>query len=332
VRQYILRRLLQSALILVILSVAVFLMLRIAPGADPARLKCGLMCRPERYEAIREDMGLNDPYFPINIDFTSTRFVTFHGDSQYGSWAKQLVTGSFGRDWNDNAVGPELMRRFPITAELLIITILATVTLGIPFGIISALYRNSPADYAARVTAILGLAVPNFWLATLVLLVPMAMWDYAPPLTETVHFSDDPVGNLRQFVPPAVVLGAVSAAGVMRLTRSSMLEVMRQDYIRTALSKGLQQRVLIVRHALKNSLIPVVTVLGLQIAALFGGAVIIENIFNLPGVGNYFLSALFKRDYPVAQTLTVYIGVAVVSMNLLVDLFYAWLDPRIRYA
>ncbi len=331
-RQYIARRLLQSVLILFILSVAVFIMLRIAPGADPALLKCGLMCREERYEAIREDMGLNDAYFPIKFDFTSPAFVSFHKESQYGTWAKELVTGSFGRDWNDNAVGPELLRRFPITAELLIITILATVALGIPFGIISAIYRNSPADYVARVTAVLGLAVPNFWLATLVLLVPQALWDYAPTLTETVSFDENPVGNLRQFVPPAVVLSAVAAAGVMRLTRSSMLEVMRQDYIRTARAKGLQQRVLISRHALKNSLIPVVTVLGLQVAALFGGAVIIENIFNLPGIGNYFLSALFKRDYPVAQTLTIYIGGAVVTMNLAVDLLYAWLDPRIRYS
>lgn len=314
-RQYIARRLLQSIVILFILSVAVFLLLRIAPGADPAQLKCGLMCTQERYEAIREEMGLNDSY-----------------PEQYLSWAKQLVTGSLGRDWNGTSVSSELLNRLPVTVELLIITLLATVAVGVPFGIISALKRNSPMDYGVRVSAILGLAVPNFWLATLVLLIPQQMWGYAPPITESIAFFSDPIENLRQFVPPALVLGAVSAAGVMRLTRSSMLEVMWQEYIRTARSKGLAERMVIARHALKNSLIPVATVLGLQVAGLLGGAVIVENIFNLQGVGNYFLSALVRKDFQVAQTLTLYIGVVVVVLNLTVDMVYAWLDPRIRYS
>lgn len=314
-RQYIARRLLQSVLILFLLSVAVFVLLRIAPGADPAQMKCGLMCTQERYDLIREEMGLNDSY-----------------PEQYLSWAKQLVTGSLGRDWNGNAVSSELRDRLPVTVELLVITILVTIMIGVPFGIISALKRNSPMDYGVRVTAILGLAVPNFWLATLVLLVPQQMWGYAPPLTESIDFFANPMENLRQFVPPAIVLGAVSAAGVMRLTRSSMLEVMWQDYIRTARSKGLGERMVIVRHALKNSLIPVATVIGLQVAGLLGGAVIIENIFNLQGVGNYFLSALVRNDFQVAQTLTLYIGVVVVALNLTVDMIYAWMDPRIRYS
>jgi peptide/nickel transport system permease protein len=331
VRQYIVRRLLQAVLILIILSIAVFVILRIAPGADPALLKCGLMCTDERYEAIKEDMGLNDPKFPVGINLTNPPFVTLHGESQYGSWVKQLFTGGLGRDWNGKPMAGEFRRRFPVTGELLIITILVTVTLGVPFGIISALYRNSPADYSVRFVAILGLAVPNFWLATLVLLIPMQFWDYAPPLTGTVSFLDSPTDNLRQFMPPALVMGAVSAAGVMRLTRSSMLEVLRQDYVRTARSKGLRERVVIGRHALKNSLIPVVTVVGLQVAALFGGAVIVETIFNLEGIGKYFFEALFKKDFQVAQTLTLYIGIMVVSLNLAVDILYAWFDPRIRY-
>ena len=314
-RRYITRRLLQGVLILVILSMAVFVLLRIAPGGDPALLKCGLMCTTERYEKIKEDMGLNDPYVV-----------------QYGSWVKQLFTGGLGKDWNGKPMADEFVSRLPVTGELLIITIIVTVTLGIPFGIISALYRNTPADYNVRFFAILGLAVPSFWLATLVLLIPMQFWDYAPPLTGTVSFLDSPGDNLRQFIPPALVMGAVSAAGVMRLTRSSMLEVLRQDYIRTARSKGLRERIVIGRHALKNSLIPVVTVVGLQVAGLLGGAVIVETVFNLEGVGKYFLAALFKRDYQVAQTLTLYIGVAVVSLNLAVDILYAWFDPRIRYA
>ena len=216
--------------------------------------------------------------------------------------------------------------------ELLVLTLLMTAVIGVSFGIISALYRNSPVDYAVRITAVLGLSVPNFWIATLVLLIPLSLWGYAPQLGSAIDFFDDPVGNLRQFVPPAAVLALASAAGIMRLTRSSLLEVLRADYIRTARSKGLLESIVISRHALKNSLIPVVTVLGLQVAALFGGTVIIEQIFALPGVGRYFFQALLTSDYPVVQSLTLYIGAIVVLLNLLVDISYAWLDPRIRYS
>ena len=161
-------------------------------------------------------------------------------------------------------------------------------------------------------------------------LIPQQFWNYAPPITESVNFFDDPIGNMQQFVPPAFVLGAVAAAGVMRLTRSAMIEVMLQDYIRTARSKGLRQFSVVSNHALKNSLIPVVTVIGLQLAGLFGGAVIVENVFNLQGIGNYFLGALLRKDFQVAQTLTLYVGAVVVLMNLAVDVAYAWIDPRIR--
>ncbi len=331
-RQYITRRILQGILILFVLSVAVFILLRLAPGADPARLKCGLNCTEERYQALRAEMGLDDPLFPVSVNLRGPASLRFHGDNQYTGWAKQLVTGSLGKDWNGYPVRSELEKRFPVTTELLIITFITTVALGIPLGILSAIFRNTPADYGARFTAVLGLAVPNFWFATLVILIPMQFWNYAPPLIGYVPFFDSPWDNLRQFVPPAVVMGAVSSAGVLRLTRSSMLEVMRQDYIRTAQSKGLRESVVIGRHALKNSLIPVVTVLGLQLATLFGGAVIIERVFNLPGIGNYYFEALFEKDFQVVQSLTLYTGIIVVTMNLLVDVFYAWLDPRIRYS
>lgn len=313
-RQYIIRRLIQSVFILFVLSWIVFILLRLAPG-DPVTVICGLNCTDERYDAIRDDLGLDESW-----------------PEQYWIWGKSLIDGSLGTDFNQQAVGPELQERLPFTVELLIITFLVTIAIGIPFGIISAIYRNSPADYGVRLVAILGLAVPGFWVATLVLLVPQAVWDYAPPLTRTIPFREAPWDNLRQFIPPAFVLGAVSAAGVMRLTRSSMLEVMRQDYIRTARSKGLRDQVVIGRHALKNSLIPVVTVLGLELASLFGGSVIIENVFNIQGIGNYFLGALVRKDYPVVQTLTLYIGTVVVMLNLAVDVLYAWLDPRIRYS
>ena len=313
-QRYILRRVIVSAFILVVLSVVVFLLLRVAPG-DAALYKCPPPCPETQLEAIRERLGLNDSY-PV----------------QYGTWVKGLATGSLGKSNEGLPILPEIKRRLPTTVELLILTMVATLLLGVPFGVISALFRNSPADYAVRVTAIFGLSVPSFWVATMVLLIPLSLWAYAPPLGRTISFFDSPWDNLRQFVPPALVLAAASAAGIMRLTRSTLLEVMRTDYIRTARSKGLQERVVIVRHALKNSMIPVVTILGLQVATLLGGAVIIEQIFTLQGVGEYYFQALFTKDFEVAQTITLYVGVVVVLMNLLVDITYAWLDPRIRYA
>ena len=313
-QRYILRRVIVSAFILVVLSVVVFLVLRVAPG-DAALFKCPLPCPETQLEAIRERLGLNDSY-PV----------------QYGTWVKGLATGSLGNSNEGLPILPEIKRRLPTTVELLILTMVATLLLGVPFGVISAIFRNSPADYAVRVTAIFGLSVPSFWVATMVLLIPLSLWGYAPPLGQTISFFDSPWDNLRQFIPPAIVLAAASAAGIMRLTRSALLEVMRTDYIRTARSKGLQERVVIVRHALKNSMIPVVTILGLQVATLLGGAVIIEQIFTLQGVGAYYFRALFTKDFQVSQTLTLYVGVVVVLMNLLVDISYAWLDPRIRYA
>jgi len=313
-QRYILRRVIVSAFILVVLSVVVFLLLRVAPG-DAALYKCPPPCPETQLEAIRERLGLNDSY-PV----------------QYGTWVKGLATGSLGKSNEGLPILPEIKRRLPTTVELLILTMAATLLLGVPFGVISALFRNSPADYAVRVTAIFGLSVPSFWVATMVLLIPLSLWAYAPPLGRTISFFDSPWDNLRQFIPPAIVLAAASAAGIMRLTRSTLLEVMRTDYIRTARSKGLQERVVIVRHALKNSMIPVVTILGLQVATLLGGAVIIEQIFTLQGVGAYYFRALFTKDFQVSQTLTLYVGVVVVLMNLLVDITYAWLDPRIRYA
>ena len=313
-QRYILRRLIVAAFILVVLSVVVFLLLRVAPG-DAALYKCPPPCPETQLEAIRERLGLNDSY-PV----------------QYGTWVKGLATGSLGKSNEGLPILPEIKRRLPTTVELLILTMVATLLLGVPFGVISAIFRNSPADYAVRVTAIFGLSIPSFWVATMVLLIPLSLWAYAPPLGRTISFFDSPWDNLRQFIPPAIVLAAASAAGIMRLTRSTLLEVMRTDYIRTARSKGLQERVVIVRHALKNSMIPVVTILGLQVATLLGGAVIIEQIFTLQGVGAYYFRALYTKDFQVAQTITLYVGVVVVLMNLLVDITYAWLDPRIRYA
>lgn len=313
-RAYIARRLLLGALTLVLISVGVFWLLRLGPG-DIAEVALGQGASPEQVNALRQHLGLDEP---IHV--------------QYLLWVKQVFSGDLGESAiSGTPVTSELTSRLPITAELLIITLLVTVAIGIPAGIISALYRNSAVDYAVRVAATIGLSVPVFWVATLVLDLPNRWWGYSPSLTHTISFFEDPWGNLRQFVPPALIMGAAAASGIMRLTRSTLLEVMRQDYIRTARSKGLRERGVVWRHALRNALVPVVTVLGLQVAALLGGAVIIEQIFNLRGLGNYIYQSIFIKDYAVVQTMALYIALVVVLMNLTVDVLYAWLNPRIRY-
>jgi peptide/nickel transport system permease protein len=313
---YILRRLLVGALILFVLSITVFILLQIVPGSDVVKLRCGLNCTPEGIAAERERLGLNDPYVV-----------------QYWRWLSGVLTGDLGTSLvNYRPVSDSIRARFPVTLELMVLTLIITVIVGIPAGVISAIWKNSATDYVVRVAAIFGLAVPGFWVATLVLILPAEWWGYAPPIGRYVHLSEDPIGTLKQFLPPAAVLAVGSAAGVMRLTRSSLLEVLRQDYMRTAKAKGLRERTMIIRHGLKNSLIPVVTVLGLQVSGLLGGAIIVEQIFALPGLGLFTFESLFRKDFPVVQTMTLYAGVSVVLLNLLVDVSYAWLDPRIRYS
>ena len=314
-RAYIIRRLLSGIFILFFLSVITFIMLRVVPG-DQASILCGLNCNEEGLRDLREQLGLNDPYH-----------------EQYLSWIGDLATGNLGdATFNQQPLVETMKQRLPVTFELLIITVLITIAIGVPAGIISALYRNSLGDYFVRIFAVMGLAVPNFWVATMVIFIPSELWGYSPPFGGAISFFDDPWDNLRQFVPPATVLALASAAGIMRLTRSSLLEVMRSDYIRTARSKGLRETRVVNRHALKNAMIPVITVLGLQVSTLLGGTVIIEFIFGLNGLGSLVFTALIRRDYQVVQSMTLYIGAVVILMNLLVDISYAWLDPRIRYS
>jgi peptide/nickel transport system permease protein len=313
-RAYVARRLLIAVLVLALISVGVFWLLRLGPG-DVAQIALGQGASREQVEAMREHLGLREP---IHM--------------QYLRWMGQILSGNLGESAiSGTPVTSEITSRLPVTAELLTITLLVTVAIGIPAGIVSALYRNSLTDYAVRIAATIGLSVPIFWLATLVILLPNQWWGYSPPLGRTVGLFDDPWGNLRQFVPPALILGTAAASGIMRLTRSALLEVLRQDYVRTARAKGLRERVVVWRHALRNSLIPVVTVLGLQIAALLGGTVIIEQIFTLRGLGNYIFQSIVIKDFAVVQTMALYIALIVVMMNLIVDIVYAWLDPRIRY-
>src|SRR5574342_303227 len=224
----------------------------------------------------------------------------------------------------------EFVRRFPVTLELAALTILVSVVLGVAIGIVSAVRQDTTSDYVGRILAILALSVPYFGLAVLVVVLPSIYFKWTPVWTY-VAFSADPLANLKIMLIPAFVFGITRAGPVMRIMRSALLDVLRQDYIRTAWSKGLGERTIILRHALKNAMIPVISLIGLQMPLYIGGSVIIEAIFRLPGVGLFFFEALSRLDYPVVQSVNLIIAAMVVALNLLIDLSYAFLDPRIRY-
>ena len=241
------------------------------------------------------------------------------------------MRGTLGESlMHEFTIEQRILGRLPVTLELGLLAILIGWTIALPVGIYSAVRRDGVADYAGRSAAIIGLATPNFWLGIMVMVYPAIWWGWSPPL-RLVRFIDNPPGNLAMFLIPSLILGTGSAAGLMRMTRTMMLEVLRQDYIRTAWSKGLRERVVVVRHAIKNGMIPIVTIIGMQLPILVGGSVIIENIFNLPGLGRLMVLALQERDYPVVQGVNLMFGSVVIANNLLIDLVYASLDPRIRY-
>jgi peptide/nickel transport system permease protein len=250
---------------------------------------------------------------------------------QYVDWLGKIARGDLGDSlWTRRPVVGELARRLPVTLTLGGMAIAVAILIGIPIGVISAMRPDGALDFFARSAAILGLSIPAFVKAIVVILLPAIWWGWTP-LVRFVDLSTDPAAYLIQFILPAIILGIASAAGIMRLTRGMLLEVLRQDYVRTAWSKGLRERVVVLKHSLKNAIIPVVTVLGLQVAQIAGGAVIIEQIFGLPGMGQFLVEAIVQRDYPVIQGINLLIVVIIVATNLLVDLCYAVMDPRIRY-
>ena len=317
-RNYIIRRLLLLIPIMLGVSFLTFAAFRIIPG-DAAILRCGFGCTPEVVEALQHDLGLDRPWY-----------------EQYGDWVFGIVQGDFGESITESGlpVTTELGRRLPITGEILIMSLILSVVMGVPPGILSAIRPGTPLDFIARLGSVLGLSVPNFWLGTLVITFGLVWFGWTPPQFGSgyVPFFDDPWVNLQQFFFPSLVLATAIAAGIMRLTRSSMLEVLRNDYIRTAWSKGLRERTVVIRHALKNALIPVVTVLGLSIGGLIGGAVLVETVFALNGVGFWVVSSVIRRDIFVVMSLTLIFATTYVVANLVVDIAYGWLDPRIRYA
>lgn len=248
----------------------------------------------------------------------------------YVSYVTNLFRGDLSNSiWSQAPVTELIAQRLPVTLKLGVVAIVLSTVVGLLIGIVSAVRQNTPADYLLRSFAILNLSVPNFAVATLVIVLPTIWWGWSPSVIY-IRPSDGFIAHYNQFLIPAVILGLSGSATIMRLTRTSMLEVTRQDYIRTARSKGLNERVVIFRHALKNALIPVVSLLGLQVSAIVSGTVIIETVFGLPGIGRLLISSIAIRDYPVIQGITVLTGAAVMVTNLLVDISYVWLDPRIR--
>ena len=333
-RAYMIRRLLLIIPTLFILSIIVFLSVRFIPGDAIDVMEAQSMFHAPGAEADRETLermlGLDVPVYV-----------------QYGRWIGVLPTpdpytgesggfngilqGSLGESlYGQWAVEESILARLPVTIELGVMAIVIGLVIALPVGIYSAIRQDTAADYAGRSVAIIGMATPNFWLGIMVMIYPAIWWGWMPA-PEYIPLVEDPLGNLGILIIPSLILGTAGAASTMRMTRTMMLEVLRQDYIRTAWSKGLKERVVVLRHALKNALIPVVTMIGMDLPLLVGGAVIIENIFALPGVGRLMLNALNDRDYPVVSGVNLFLAAVVMGSNLFIDLIYPYLDPRVRY-
>ena len=318
-RAYIIRRLLLVIPTLFLLTILVFLSVRFIPGdvidAMLGRMQFGMSGGEIDREALEHRLGLD---VPVHV--------------QYGRWIGNiLLHGSLGRSLMGGwTVEERILDRLPVTIELGLLAMVIGLVIALPVGIYSAIRQDTAADYLGRSAAIIGLVTPNFWLGVMVMIYPAIWWGWAPPM-RLVPLSEDLLGNLAVFIIPSLIVGTAMSAATMRMTRTMMLEVLRKDFIRTAWSKGLRERVVVIRHAVKNALIPVVSLIGLQLPILVGGAVIMENIFNLPGLGSLMLTALNDRDYPVVSGINLFFATAVVGINLMTDLIYSYLDPRVRY-
>ncbi len=313
-KRYLLKRLLVAIPSLLIASLIVFTLPRLLPG-DAVQLMLEEKAYGKDLADLRHKLGLDRPIY-----------------IQYFAWLGDVARGNLGESlWTKRAVSEELARRLPVTMLLGSMAIFFAVLIAIPIGVLAAVRADTVRDYVARSAAILGLSVPGFWLATLVIILPAMWWGWTPILSFT-EFGQDPVRHVLQFLLPAAILGIASAAAIMRLTRGMLLEVLRHDYVRTAWAKGLGEGVVVLKHSLKNAVIPVVTILGIQFAQVFSQAVIIESIFGLPGMGRFLFDAILQRDYPVIQGINLLVVSIIVLLNLIVDLLYAVLDPRIRYS
>ncbi len=315
--QYLIRRLLYIIPILLGASIIIFALIRIAPGDIAVLIMEGGgagTASQEQIEKLRSELGLNKPIH-----------------QQYFDWIGHIIRLDMGRSlWTNRPIIEEIKNKYPITMQMAVIAVLLSLIIAIPVGVLSAIYQDTWIDYVFRIFTVTGLAVPNFWMGILIILALVAWFQYTPPLG-FAPFWVDPWKNFQQMVWPSVALGYRLSAIVSRMTRSQMLEVLRQDYIRTARAKGLKERVIVYRHALKNALLPVVTITGVQLGALLGGTVVTETVFNIPGMGRQLIEAINFRDYPMVEAIVLISALTFALLNLLVDVMYVWLDPRVKY-
>ena len=314
--RYLAVRLYSMGLTLVGLTVLVFLMLRLVPGTVVEQMiGADAVVSQAMVDQLKAFFGLDQPWYV-----------------QYAKWVGRLSHGDLGTSWRTGKpVILLILERLPVTLELTTLSVGFSLALGMPAGILSAIRRDRAIDQVTRVGTLLGLSVPVFWQGTMLILFFSLYLRWMPPIV-WVDLVTDPRQNLTIMLLPVVCLGTASAANIARTTRACMLDVLRSEYVRTAAAKGLARRVVILKHALKNALIPVVTVVGLQAGILLGGTVVVEEVFTLPGVGRLVLWSIYQRDYPVTQSTILFIAVLFMAINLVVDLLYRYLDPRIRYA
>ena len=318
-RAYAIRRLFLIVPTLLLVTIIVFLSVRFIPGDVIDQLVSEInventMSYPEARALIEARLGLDKPVY-----------------LQYWHWLGRVARGDLGTSMrNDRSITADFLAKVPISIELGLWAMIIGLLISLPIGIYSAIRQDSWGDYVGRTIAILMMSVPGFWIMTMVIVFPAIWWGWVPSM-EYIPLTKDPLGNIIQFAIPGVIMGASFSGGLMRIVRTMMLEVLRQDYIRTAWAKGLSERVVIVRHALKNALIPVVTIVGMGLPGLIAGAVVTEQIFNLPGMGRYLFDAINRRDYPIISAINLMMAALVLFCNLVVDLTYSWLDPRVQY-
>jgi len=312
-KRYLAKRLLIAVPSLLIASLIVFTLPRLLPG-DAVQLMLAEKAYAKDVDELRAKLGLDRPLAV-----------------QYVEWLGRVTRGDLGESlWTRRPVLQELGQRLPVTLELAFFALAFALAIAVPVGVISAARADTLQDYVARSAAILGLSVPGFWLATLLIVLPAIWWGWRP-VAEFTEFGTNPLAHVAQFLLPALILGVAAGAALMRLTRGMLLEVLRQDYVRTAWAKGLGERVIVLKHGLRNAIIPVVTLLGTQLPQIFGGTVVIETVFGLPGMSRFLFDAINQRDYPVIQGVNLVVVSTVVMISLAVDALYAVLDPRIRY-
>ncbi len=314
-KTYIAQRLAIAVLTLLGMSLVIFALLRLAPGdiVDILFSTAGYVSQSEK-QAIMQELGMDRPYWV-----------------QYLEWLRQIVTGNLGKSYRYDLPAWQIIKPLlPVTIELAALSTLVAVLLGVPTGVISAVKQDTALDYVLRVVSLAGLSMPAFWLGMVIILALVTWLRWIPPLTYVSPLEDFKL-HAVQFALPALAVGYRSSALIMRITRSALLEVMREDYIRTAWAKGQSGAVVIWRHALKNAMLPVVTVIGIEFAFLIGGLVVTETVFNLPGVARFLVQAILWRDYPIVQNLVMFIAIVVILSNLLVDMLYGVLDPRVKY-